>query len=205
MYCPLWWKDNFEDQFSRILLLKCIHTLNGGKWKFLMHFFILYSLLFLSMSYIFLSIPLVLFLFFLSLFHFFDFFQFISLFSFPFLFFFRLQSFLRLMQRKQYVLRESIDIARPRFQETYGRADAYNESEFRKCNFLGRRQGATVSKRFTRRWTCERMNEPRFIERSIKCQSSLHYGLTRLTIIRGVLVICYSNLVVNETSFHIEK
>lgn len=170
-----------------------------------MHFFILYSLLFLSMSYIFLSIPLVLFLFFLSLFHFFDFFQFISLFSFPFLFFFRLQSFLRLMQRKQYVLRESIDIARPRFQETYGRADAYNESEFRKCNFLGRRQGATVSKRFTRRWTCERMNEPRFIERSIKCQSSLHYGLTRLTIIRGVLVICYSNLVVNETSFHIEK
>lgn len=118
-----------------------------------MHFFILYSLLFLSMSYIFLSIPLVLFLFFLSLFHFFDFFQFISLFSFPFLFFFRLQSFLRLMQRKQYVLRESIDIARPRFQETYGRADAYNESEFRKCNFLGRRQGATVSKRFTRRWT----------------------------------------------------
>ena len=169
----------------------------------------LYSLFFiisLYVLYFFLSIPLVPFSFFLSFFHLFNFFQFISLFSFSFFFFFfRLQSFLRLMQRKQYVLRESIDIARPRFQETYGRADAYNESEFRKCNFLGRRQGATVSKRFTRRWTCERMNEPRFIERSIKCQSSLHYGLTRLTIIRGVLVICYSNLVANETSFHIEK
>lgn len=175
----------------------------SGSFLCISLFFILH---YFSLSYIFLSISLVPFSFFLSFFHLFNFFQFISLFSFSFFFFFfRLQSFLRLMQRKQYVLRESIDIARPRFQETYGRADAYNESEFRKCNFLGRRQGATVSKRFTRRWTCERMNEPRFIERSIKCQSSLHYGLTRLTIIRGVLVICYSNLVVNETSFHIEK
>ena len=153
MYCPLWWKDNFEDQFSRILLLKCIHTLNGGKWKFLMHFFILYSLLFLSMSYIFFYLFLLYHSHFSSVFSIFLIFSNLFL-SFPFLFFFfRLQSFLRLMQRKQYVLRESIDIARPRFQETYGRADAYNESEFRKCNFLGRRQGATVSKRFTRRWT----------------------------------------------------
>lgn len=68
------------------------------------------------------------------------------------------------MQPKQYVLRESIDIARPRFQETYARARIQREriSQMQFSRKKARSNGFLNGSRAGGR---ERI-EPRFIERS---------------------------------------